>query len=109
MILETILPLDFYSNMVGTLIDQLVFKALVQKLLNKLYLHLTKISFDPSMLSFQWFVCFFTHNLTPDVTLPLNIPCVGLFEGVGPLHAERHESPLQCRYRSLRHLERSTP
>lgn len=67
MIIETMLPLDFYCNMVGTLIDQLVFKELVHRLLNKLFNHLNKISFDPSMLSFQWFVCFFTHNLTPNV------------------------------------------
>lgn len=67
MILETILPIDFYCNMVGALVDQQVFKQLARKFLNKLYYHLIDIGFDPSLLSFQWFVCFFTHNLTPSV------------------------------------------
>ena len=69
MIIETMLPMDFYSNMVGALIDQQVFKQLVKRLLNKLYIHLMKLNFDPSMLSFQWFVCFFVHNLTPSVII----------------------------------------
>ena len=68
MIIESILPLDYYSNMVGILVDQKVFNKLVQKHLNKLHYHLKLLNFDPSMLSFQWFVCFFAHNLTPEVS-----------------------------------------
>lgn len=39
-IVETMLPLDYYSNMVGILVDQKVFNRLVQRLLNKLHYHL---------------------------------------------------------------------
>lgn len=52
MILETILPLDYYSNMVGVLIDQQVFKKLVQIYLPDVYQHLDSLKFDPSLLAF---------------------------------------------------------
>ena len=68
-IIETILPLDYYSNMVGILVDQKVFNRLIQRHLNKLHYHLKLLNFDPSMLTFQWFVCFFSHNLTTEVKL----------------------------------------
>ena len=93
MILETILPLDFYCNMVGALIDQRVFKELVKQYNSRLYFHLMKINFDPSMLSFQWFVCFFTHNLTESVSI-LSMRAesyVGLAESLGPLHDQGDE------------------
>ena len=52
MVIESILPLDFYTNMVGLLIDQQVFKDLTLKLLPKLAAHLDYIGFDPSLLVF---------------------------------------------------------
>lgn len=52
MILETILPLDYYSNMIGVLIDQKVFFELLKKKLPDVVEHLTKMNFDPSLLAF---------------------------------------------------------
>lgn len=52
MIIETILPVDYYSNMVGVLIDQQVFKTLVKDFLPELFEHLHKLNFDPSLLAF---------------------------------------------------------
>ena len=72
MIIETMLPLDFYTNMLGALVDQLVFKKLIQRLLNRLHYHFKKLKFDPQMLSFEWLVCFFIHNLTPQVSSDFN-------------------------------------
>ncbi|CDW87967.1 tbc domain-containing protein [Stylonychia lemnae] len=68
-ILETILPIDYYSNMVGVLIDQQVFKKLVQLLLPDVSDHLERLKFDPSLLAFQWFVCFYTYNMTLEASL----------------------------------------
>ncbi len=31
--------------------------------------HLQRVNFDPSLLAFQWFVCFFTYNLPIDTSL----------------------------------------
>jgi hypothetical protein len=90
MILETILPLDFYCNMVGVLVDQQVFKELVRQYNSRLYYHLMGLNFDPSLLAFQWFVCFFTHNLTESVR-PFRSQCLGFSQSLGPLHDQRHE------------------
>ena len=68
MILETILPIDYYSNMIGVLIDQKVFIELLKKKMPEVVEHLVKIQFDPSLLAFQWFVCFFTYNLPQEVS-----------------------------------------
>jgi len=52
MILETILPLDYYSNMIGVLIDQRVFYILLKKRIPEIVEHLDKLQFDPSLLAF---------------------------------------------------------
>jgi hypothetical protein len=52
LIIETLLPVDYYSNMVGVLIDQQVFKELVKDLLPDIFDHLNKLHFDPSLLAF---------------------------------------------------------
>jgi Rab-GTPase-TBC domain len=108
MIIESILPLDYYSNMVGILVDQKVFNKLVQKHLNKLHYHLKLLNFDPSMLSFQWFVCFFAHNLTPEVSYYHLIKFLGIFKSVGLVHAKGCESFVQCRNIFARFSKRET-
>jgi hypothetical protein len=52
MIIETVLPLDYYSNMVGVLIDQKVFSILLQERDPELCEYMQKMSFDPSLLAF---------------------------------------------------------
>lgn len=66
-LIEVVLPIDYYSNMVGVLIDQHVFKAAVKFFFNDLFNHFTELNFDPSLLAFQWFVCFFTLNINEAV------------------------------------------
>lgn len=31
--------------------------------------HLSDIGFDPSLLGFQWLVCFLSYNLTTDISI----------------------------------------
>lgn len=68
MMVESILPLDYYSNMVGALIDQKIFYELFEQTLPDLCLHLQEAGFDPSLLAFQWLVCFLSYNLPQDVS-----------------------------------------
>ena len=68
MIIETILPIDYYSNMVGVLVDQHVFKQTVTHFFPDLLEHFGFLNFDPSLLAFQWFVCFFTLNISEKVS-----------------------------------------
>ncbi len=52
MMVESILPLDYYSNMVGALIDQKVFYSLFKEKIPDLCQHLEEAGFGPSLLAF---------------------------------------------------------
>lgn len=62
-LLESILPLDYYSNMVEVLVDQKVFLYLLQQRKPGLYQHLLEIGLDVAMILLQWFLCIFTTQL----------------------------------------------
>lgn len=62
-IIECLLPIDYYSVMIGVLLDQKIFIELIKKFLPNLQSHLKKINLDPSLVSLQWFVCLFSYNL----------------------------------------------
>ena len=61
------MPIDYYSNMVGALIDQKVFRQLLNESLHELCEHLEGLGFDPSLIAFQWFACFFSYNIDNEV------------------------------------------
>jgi len=60
---ETILPMDYYSNMLGVLVDQKVLQTLLLKRLPRLCEHLQEFNFSLDLLAFQWLVCLFVNNL----------------------------------------------
>lgn len=62
-LVESILPIDYYSSMVGALIDQQIFYELFQESIPDLCQHFRDLGFDPSLLAFQWLVCFLSYNL----------------------------------------------
>lgn len=66
---ESILPIDYYSNMVGVLIDQKIFYDIFKQKIPDLCDHLNYVGFDPSLLAFQWFVCFLSYNLPSEVSI----------------------------------------
>lgn len=70
-LIETVLPIDYYSNMVGVLIDQQVFKASVHFFFRDLYSRFEEVNFDPSLLAFQWFVCIFTLNINEQLSMKI--------------------------------------
>lgn len=45
MIIETIMPLDYYSNMVGALLDQKTFSHLMKERMPDLYDHLESVGY----------------------------------------------------------------
>lgn len=49
---ESILPIDYYSNMVGVLIDQKIFYDIFKLKMPDLCNHLQSVGFDPSLLAF---------------------------------------------------------
>ena len=52
MIIETLMPLEYYSNMVGALLDQKVFQTLLKDKLPELADHLKEINCEPSIIAF---------------------------------------------------------
>lgn len=52
MIIETIMPLDYYSNMVGALLDQQTFAEFFKERIPDLYEHLESIGFSTTLIAF---------------------------------------------------------
>lgn len=59
------MPIDYYSSMVGVLVDQKIFIDLIDEVLPKIGEKFKQLSFDTSLFSIQWFVCVFCKNLNP--------------------------------------------
>ena len=71
MIVETYLPFEYFSMMVGVLIDQKIFMRFVQLEQKKMYKKFIDLGFDPAILAFQWFVCIFTYNMPEQTSLQI--------------------------------------
>jgi hypothetical protein len=68
-IVENILPIDYYSNLLGVLIDLKVFKSIMRDRLPKLCQHLEKFNFDLDILLTKWLICLFVNHLPLDAEL----------------------------------------
>ena len=66
-LIESILPLDYYSGMLGILVDQKILCSMIAHKMKPLSAHLTKLNLDPSLVTLQWFICLFSYNLQPVV------------------------------------------
>lgn len=71
MLIESLLPIDYYSNMVGVLIDQKILYDLFKQKIPLLCDHLRLIGFDQSLLGFQWLVCFLSYNINSDISIKI--------------------------------------
>ena len=65
-IIENYLPLEYYSNMLGVVLDQKVLYDLVERYMPELYDHFQACQFNLDLLSFQWLVCLFSGKLRED-------------------------------------------
>jgi hypothetical protein len=68
-IIECILPLDYYSNLLGVLIDLKAFQAIMEDRLPKLCNHLALHKFDLNLLLTKWLICLFVNHLPLDAEL----------------------------------------
>lgn len=57
------MPIDYYSSMVGVLVDQKIFNILISELLPAVFAKFKELSFDTSLFSVQWFVCIYCKSL----------------------------------------------
>ncbi|CAG9318226.1 unnamed protein product [Blepharisma stoltei] len=68
-IVETYLPLDYFSIMTGVIVDQKVFGFLLQKKLGRIAKHLDRLEIDPSLYTVQWLVCMFAYSFPKAVVM----------------------------------------
>jgi hypothetical protein len=62
-IIETIIPMDYYTNMIGVVCDQQIFISILRNIHPKIVKKFDEVGLDPSVLSIEWFVCLFTSSL----------------------------------------------
>ncbi|KAJ3062997.1 hypothetical protein HDU99_005020, partial [Rhizoclosmatium hyalinum] len=70
-IVERILPDHYTKTLVGSVIDQSVFTALVKTHLPNLAAHMDKLYMDLSTISVPWFVCLFLNNVSLSVAIKI--------------------------------------
>lgn len=67
--MESLLPIDYYTNMCGILIDTKVFIHLLSEKLPEVYEHIAMLDLDLSVIMTRWFVCLFVLEVTKDTSL----------------------------------------
>ena len=67
MLIESILPLDYYCLMIGVQADVKIFNKLLHYFLPEVKRKFDSLSFDPIFFSLNWFVCLFTDKLKEEV------------------------------------------
>jgi len=66
-LLECFIPIDYYSKMVGVIIDHNILSMLIEEKMPDLHAHMQRAYFDPKIASFQWFACLFSYHFSFDV------------------------------------------
>jgi len=65
-ITENILPLDYYSDMLGILTDHKIFETLLTERYPKLVAHMQANTYQLDLIAFQWLVTLFFNTLQHD-------------------------------------------
>jgi hypothetical protein len=68
MMMESMIPIDYYSNLSGVLIDQNIFHNLMRERLPELCQHFESIGLDLSFLAINWITCLLCMGLPQDVS-----------------------------------------
>jgi len=61
-LIENIFPLDYFTTMEGLVVDQVIFKNMIQFYLPKMDWFFEKIKVDIQIISIKWFICAFTNS-----------------------------------------------
>ena len=62
-ITENILPIDYYSDMMGILVDQKVFEILLKERYPRVVSHMQRHNYQLDLIAFQWLVTLFFNSL----------------------------------------------
>ena len=66
------MPINYYSDMAGTIIDQYILNKLVEVYLPDIHKLFHHINFEIAPITLQWFVSLFAQNLNYDVNMTNN-------------------------------------
>ena len=72
-IIENYLPINYYSEMAGIIVDQYILNKLISIYLPDLNKLFQKLGFDIAPITLQWFVSIFAQNLLLEVIFKLNL------------------------------------
>lgn len=67
--IEQILPLDYYSNMLGVLVEQQVLEHLMAQHFKPLQDHLMSKGVYIALLMLEWLICLFINNVSKDLEI----------------------------------------
>ncbi|CAD8191141.1 unnamed protein product [Paramecium pentaurelia] len=67
-ILETIMPIDYYTNILSALTDQQILDYYIQEYIPELKTHFHKINLQSDFFTVQWYLCIFTNQVKPQLT-----------------------------------------
>jgi hypothetical protein len=67
-LIETVLPLDYYSLMLQVLVDQKVLMKLIKDRKPKFLKNYHDIEVELVMKSYQWFICLYSLNFPPHIS-----------------------------------------
>jgi hypothetical protein len=59
-LIENIIPIDYYTNMLGVVCDQRILAECIRQHLPRTAARFVEVGIDPSLFSIEWFVCIFT-------------------------------------------------
>jgi len=66
-LLEDLLPIDYFSSMVGVLVDQKIFAEMLPHHDKDLGRKFSELEVDLSLFSLQWFVCCYVSTFKKEV------------------------------------------
>lgn len=60
---ETVIPMDYFTNMIGIAADQNIFTEMVKQRCPKVADKLQLLGLSMEVFTIQWLVCLFSHSL----------------------------------------------
>ncbi|KAM3134158.1 hypothetical protein pb186bvf_013779 [Paramecium bursaria] len=67
-IIETIMPLDYYTNILSAMVDQRILQFYLERYLPEVDKHFKQIGISTDYFSLQWYLCIFTNQTNPKLT-----------------------------------------
>lgn len=78
--MESILPLDYYTSMIGIMVDQTIFHELVTRKMPEVIEKFSHLQLESTFFTLQWFVCLFSSTLNKQVLIKIKKHFINLIK-----------------------------